>query len=257
QEALESFVAKIKQDRNILAAVLFGSLSYDKVWKKSDIDIMLVGRDEKRPHRDFNLIENGINIHAYMLPRSKFKQALEGSLQGAFFHSSFSKSTLLFSQDEALREYYLEVQRVGTRDREMLSLRAASAALYTLAKAEKWFYVKKDLTYSYLWIMYTLESLAQIEVISHGEVITREVMHQALRHNAPFFNPIYFDLTHQKKDAPAISQALQHLNDYLDKRIPVLFRPILDYLKEAGGIRSTTELDAYFKPQTQIHSLAN
>ena len=38
-QALDSFLAKVKQDRYIIAAILFGSLSHDTVWRKSDIDI--------------------------------------------------------------------------------------------------------------------------------------------------------------------------------------------------------------------------
>src|SRR6266581_1286178 len=47
-EALESLVAKLKQDRYVLAAILYGSLSHDQVWEKSDIDLMIVGREEKK-----------------------------------------------------------------------------------------------------------------------------------------------------------------------------------------------------------------
>src|SRR5262249_34397611 len=80
---LESFVAKVKRDRYIIAAILFGSLSHDTVWRKSDIDVMLVGRDDRelREVKDFALVENGINIHAYLYPRSKFKKMIEGTLQ--------------------------------------------------------------------------------------------------------------------------------------------------------------------------------
>ena len=38
---------KVKQDRYVIAAILYGSLSHDTVWRKSDIDMMLVGRDDK------------------------------------------------------------------------------------------------------------------------------------------------------------------------------------------------------------------
>jgi RNA polymerase sigma factor (sigma-70 family) len=256
-EALEAFLAKIKQDRYVLAAILYGSMAYDKVWEKSDIDIMLVGRDEKLPIRSYCLIENGINIHATLVPRSKFKQMLEGQLQSSFTHSWFSKSTLLYTTDETIREYYQGVDRMGARDIELQLLRHGQDALGNLAKAEKWFHVRHDLTYSFLWIMYTVSALAHIEVIQQGEVTTREVIPQALKHNPTFFNAVYFDLVHQKKDEQAIDQALRRINSYLDTRLTVLFRPVLDYLEQEGGIRSTSDLDSYFKKQTQTGGLSN
>jgi predicted nucleotidyltransferase len=46
EEAVESFVARVREDTHILAAILFGSLSYDEVWEHSDIDMFLIARDE-------------------------------------------------------------------------------------------------------------------------------------------------------------------------------------------------------------------
>lgn len=259
-EALESLVAKLKQDRYILAAILYGSLSYDEVWEKSDIDMVLIGTDEKRPQRenfrDFYMVENGVNIHATLMPRSKFKALLEGALHGSFTHSWFSKSTLLFSHDDTIRDYYENIGHVGARDREWQLLKAGIGVIYTLAKAEKWFYVKRDLSYSFLWIMYCVNNLAQIETLLHQEVIAREVIHQALRHNPAFFNALYTDLIHQQKDEKAIETALRKINAYLEEKIHLLYRPILDYLAEAGGARSTTDLDTYFTKKVQTHSLA-
>jgi RNA polymerase sigma factor (sigma-70 family) len=256
-EALETFLVKIKQDRYVIAAILFGSLAYDQVWEKSDIDLVLVGRDEKLPTRSYCLIENGINIHATLVPRSKFKHLLEGELQGSFTHSWFSKSTLLYTTDETIREYYGDANRMGARDIQLQQLRHAQNALVTLAKAEKWYHVKKDLTYSFLWIMYTVNHLAHIEVIQNGEVTTREVIHQALKHNPQFFNAVYFDLVHQKKDDATIGEALSRIDHYLVSRLHTLFRPVLDHLEEEGGIRSTSDLDSYFKKQVQIDGLSN
>src|SRR5437899_1571430 len=72
-EALESLVARLKQDRYVLAAILYGSLSHDQVWHKSDIDLVIIGREEKKPSRDregaFCLVENGVNVHATLVPR--------------------------------------------------------------------------------------------------------------------------------------------------------------------------------------------
>ena len=66
EEALQAFLEKVQLDPYVLAAILFGSLAYDEVWEKSDIDVMLVGREEKNVERSFCLVENGINIHAFI-----------------------------------------------------------------------------------------------------------------------------------------------------------------------------------------------
>jgi excinuclease ABC subunit A len=47
REALRQFVDKIEQDEQVIAAILLGSLSYDQVWEKSDIDLKLIVHDQK------------------------------------------------------------------------------------------------------------------------------------------------------------------------------------------------------------------
>ena len=127
QAALDAFVAKVRQDGYIIAAILAGSLSHDQVWEKSDIDILLVGRSEKAPERTYYLVEDGINIHAWLMSRSRFREQIERALQSSFFHSYFSKSTLLFATDETIAEYYANIQRLGARDRELQLLNAGTA----------------------------------------------------------------------------------------------------------------------------------
>jgi RNA polymerase sigma factor (sigma-70 family) len=254
--ALESFLARVQRDRNIIAVVLFGSLSYDEVWKRSDIDLMLVARTDKERERGFCLIENGVNIHATLYPRNRFKAALEGSLQGSFFHSAFARSTLLYTTDETIRGYYENLDRVGDRDRDFQVLRAAHNLLYVMAKAEKWLTVKKDVEYTFLWILYAVESLARIETLLQGEVTTREVIQQALRCNPAFFRSVYTDLIHGPKDLPILEAAVRRIDAYIDARLPALFRPVLDYLREADVLRTTSEINAYLHKQAQIGDLS-
>jgi uncharacterized protein len=255
EDALDAFVGKVRQDGYIIAAILGGSLSHDEVWEKSDIDILLVGRNEKKPEANYYLVEHGINIHAWLLARSRFKQEIERALQSSFFHSYISKSTLLFTTDETIREYYANIQHVGARDRELQLLLSGSAVLPILAKAEKWLYVKRDPAYSFLWLMYLIAGLAKIEVIANGEVAAREVLQQAMKYNPAFFRAVYFDLLDQPKTVAVVERALQQVNAYLDERAALLFKPIFDYLGAAGGPRSATELDEHFRKQVQAETL--
>jgi uncharacterized protein len=163
----------------------------------------------------------------------------------------------LFTTDDTLRAYYEDAQKVGAHDQQMTLLQSGSFTLYRLAKAEKWLVTRKDVTYSFLWIMHTLESLASIEATLHGEVIRREVLQQALKLNPKFFNKLYGELIHGKKDEAAIQAALNAINAYLDDKLTLLFGPVLDYLKQEGRTCTTSQLDAYFKKQAQMHTLSN
>ena len=244
--ALDALVTTLKQDRTILATILCGSMAYDEVWEKSDIDLLLIG-DETHKKRTVTLNEDGIPIHASIIPRSIFKKTIEGSLQSSFFHSLFSKSQLLYTHDDSLNGLYDNLQQIGARDRANQMMMVSAGVIYALPKAEKWFYVKHDLRYAYVYIMFCVQALAKIEMVSRGIITGREVIHQALKVNPEFFHRVYTDLTDGPKDEAAIQEALNLINAYMDERIPNIFLPILNYLENEEGPRSTTEIDDHFK----------
>lgn len=247
EEALESFVARVKQDRYIVAAILFGSLAYDDVWEKSDIDMLLILRDDKADDRFYTLVENGISIHTHLVTRSKFKATFERAFQGSWAQSVLARSTLLFSTDETLQAYYENVRHVGSRDREVQMLTALNPVLSLLTKAEKWLVVKNDPIYSFLYMMNLITFLAHVEVLWHADVPGREVIQQAITYNPEFFIPLYTDLAQQPKDVEVMCQAIQKIYGYIEEKQEALFRPILNYLSEAGSVRSSTEIGEYFQ----------
>jgi uncharacterized protein len=250
ERAVESLVETLKQDRTILAAVLGGSLAYDTVWEKSDIDMFLIG-DETHKQKTHTLVYEDVNIHASVMPRSAFKKAVEGQLQGSFLHSFFSKTRLLYTHDDSLIRLYEDIQKVGTRDRSYQTLVAATGIVWALPKAEKWLRVKNDPRYASTFATYCVNSLAQIELIAAGKIPTREAIHQALALNPDFFNRVYTDLIDGPKTQATVGAVLDAINAYLDERIPTLFKPIFDYLADAGGPRSATDINEAFRGHLQ------
>ncbi|MGH2478961.1 MAG: nucleotidyltransferase domain-containing protein [Ktedonobacteraceae bacterium] len=250
--ALAAFVARVRRDRTVLAAFLYGSLANDDVWEKSDIDILLVSKEDKVASRYYSLVEHEVNFSVFLSTRSRFKTLVERALQGSMMHSIMTKSTLLFSEDESIQECLQAAHSVGSRDREYQLLKAAASIIPTLTKAEKWLVVKQDPAYSFVLLMNALPGLARVEVLLHSGVTGREVIQQALEYNPVFFIPLYQDLINQPKSEAVARQALTSIHAYLDEHLFVLFKTLLDYLATAGGARSTTEINEYLRKKMQL-----
>src|SRR5918997_6202589 len=109
--------------------------------------MLIIAKDDKTPNRGFTLVEDGINIHAEIESRSRFRAGVEGQLEGDFGHSMLQRSRLLFTSDDTLREYYNDLDHFGSADRQWQLLRAAMFVLPVLYKAEKWLVVKRHPTY--------------------------------------------------------------------------------------------------------------
>ena len=266
ESALESFVKKAREDRQVLAAILFGSLSSDRVWEKSDIDLIVVTRDDKKLFRregkdddevveGATLNEHDVDIHVFMQPRSAFKKMIEGGLQSSFMHSAFAKSRLLFTHDDTIRDLYNDVLAFRSRDRQVQLMHAGSHVIPILYKAEKWLHVRKDLHYAFLYIMYAMPGLAQIEAYLNNQLAGREVIQQALELNPGFFNAVYTDLIDRPKTEAAVREALRRIDAYLEERIGPLFQPVLDYLEAEGSVRSVTDIETWFDNQFNLRGV--
>jgi uncharacterized protein len=251
--ALDDLVERIKTDRSVLAAVLCGSLSHDTVWAHSDIDLLLVTIDDKNiESSDVALYADGINVHANLVPRAKFRQQVEGALHNSFLHALLAKGRLLYTHDDTIAELFAGLGAIGERDTQLQLLRAATHALPVIYKAHKWAVTRGDLDYTALWILYAATPLAQIEVISARQIADREVIPQAMKLNPSFFTTIYTELLNAKKTPQKVRAALDAVDRYLADRARLLFGLVFEYLQEAGEARSCSDIDNHFCRQHEL-----
>jgi predicted nucleotidyltransferase len=255
-EALDALIEQVKEDRSILAAILCGSLSHDAVWAKSDIDLVLVTIDDKKaPQSGLSLYADGVNVHAFLMPRAEFRKTVEGSIHNSFMHSFLAKGRLLYTHDQTIADICERLQEIGERDLQVQLLRAATAALPPIYKAHKFLVTRGDLDYAALWILYAATPLARIEVIGARLLADREVIPQAMKLNPAFFKTIYSDLLNSKKTRKGVQTALDVIDRYVAERAATLFAPVIDHLREVGEARSCSEIEDHFKRNFDVEGV--
>jgi predicted nucleotidyltransferase len=248
QAALESVVSRLQEDYYVLAAVLYGSLARGEAWERSDIDLVVVLKDgQEREIRQWELVENDIHVSAYVVTRNRLKRELEGSLQGSIWHSIRSQFKVLFSKDELIETWLKESKRVGAHDQEFQLLQSVSPVPYYIDKAEKWLYVKQDVNYCLMWLLFAVNALARVEVVLNGEAPGREALDQAMKFNPDFFGSNYIDLINGPKTKERLGVVLEQIDQYLLERSRLVFKAVLDYLAEVQGPCGLSDLETHFK----------
>ena len=254
--ALTALVDQVKCDRSILAAILCGSLSHDTVWSKSDIDLLLVTIDDKKVDKEgICLNADGINVHAVLMPRADFRKIAEGAIRNSFMHSLLAKGRLLYSDDDSIGALCERLQTLGERDTQLQLMAAATNALPAMYKAHKWLVTRGDLDYAAVWILYSANALARVEVLEAGMLADREVLPEALKLNPAFFKLVYSDLLNSKKTRTTVEAALSAIDAYLLKRATTIFAPVIEHLTDVGEARSATEIEDHFKRNFGIEGI--
>jgi predicted nucleotidyltransferase len=249
ENAVDNFIDKIKNDQNVIAVIVHGSLSYDTVWEKSDIDISVIIRDQKIETHSYCIDEDNIILNVSLIQRSNFKRSLETQLGGTAGHSFIAKGRIVYTNDPSLYEYFDEYKKIGKSDMERSIFYMSCALIGYMHKAEKWIKVKKDLTYSRFYILKAAEIIAQIEACRHFEIPTREAISQAA-----VFNPELMAKFYEKPMAGYLSeeellQLIEEIDNYIMDNIESLINAATECLGD-GEIKTVTQITNYYSSES-------
>lgn len=252
QAALDKLVAQIRRDHSVLAAVLCGSLSHDRVWSKSDIDLLLITVDDRKTARTgISLYADGVNVHALLMPRAEFRKASEGVMRQSFVHSFIAKGRLLYTHDPAIAAMCDQLRKIGERDTEVQLFAAATHVLGPLYKAHKFLKTRAavdgGLEYTALWILHTANALARLELIAARRLAGRENLPEALELNPALFQTIYLDVLNSRKTRKTVEAAIAAIDQYLRDRASTFFAPLIEYLREVGDTRTASDIENHFE----------
>jgi len=245
QSALDELTKKCEMDEYVLNFMVAGSISYDTVWEKSDIDFMIVVKDEPYGrHRGF--IEKDVFMEGEVVTRDYFRRGTHRVKDGSIFHSYFSKSKLLVSKDDSIIDFYEDLNNMGSRDVEDLLLLNYIFCKDLINKAYKALYVKDDPHFALNFIMSGIRRIANIEVLMNKGIPLRESTVQALEYNPEFFKTIFLEMIHTpKKTFEVMSEVLEKMENYLDEHLKTFIQPVIRLLEKKDEITHYDLIDHF------------
>jgi hypothetical protein len=261
QAALNQLTERIAEDRYVLAVVLVGSLSPETIWRREKLGLWIIEADgvtrrlpsDGSDERVFRiLVENGINIHAEVIPRSRFKKMVEGASRTAFSCNFFATRQVVYSKDPSIDAWFKQANSVATKDKERELLTFSTWTIHALRHARQRLEVKGDLELAAQEIVGAAHSVAHTEIIRQGQVWEQDVIYRAIEGAPELFQTIYLDVLAKRKNRRVLSAALDAIGAYLDKHYKAHLKPLLDYLKKQNRVVPLSEMSDHFA-FSQIH----
>ncbi len=259
--ALAQFIERIAEDRYVLAVVLVGSLSTETIWHRESLGLWIIEADgvsrrlpsdgeDERVYRI--LVENDINIHAEVIPRSRFKQMVEGASRTAFSCNFFAERRIVFSKDPSIESWFKKANSLATKDQERELLTFSTWTIHAHRHARKRLEIKGDLELAAQDTLGAAHSVAHTEIIRRGEVWEQEVIYRAMEGDPALFQTIYLDVLSKRKNRRVLTAALDAIDGYLDKHYQAHLRPLLVYLKKENRVIPLSEISDHFA-FSQLH----
>lgn len=243
--AVHSFIGKVKDDPGVIAVIVSGSLAYDVVWEKSDIDMTVIVRDQVLENKSYCIVEDGITINVSLITRSEFKRVSEGNIGGSWFQSYISNGKIVYSSDDSLTEFFEDNKNIGSDDRALAIFTMAGELIGLYDKVKKWLKVRKDPVYAQYFLLKAAEPIARMEMCLAGIPFSRNSIQKALQMNPEVILPFYRDgMTHLLSEEEILA-GLEKIDAYLEKHLELIKKPVITYMADQE-IKTITLLSRYF-----------
>lgn len=255
EAALGQFIGRVEEDRYILAVVLVRSLSAETVWSRETLGLWIIEADgvsrrlpsDGENQRIFRiLVENGVNIHAEVIPRARFKQMVEGMSRTAFSCNFFAHRQIVHSKDPSIENWFKEANAVAIKDQERELLVFSTWTIDEHRHARKRLDIKRDLELAAQGITSAAHSIAHIEIIRRGQICEQDVIYRAMEGEPDLFRTIYLDVLSRRKNRRVLSAALDAIDGYLETHAEGHLKPLLGFLKKQNRVVPLSEISDHF-----------
>lgn len=243
--AVESFVKNIKSDPNVIAVIICGSLAYDVVWEKSDIDATVIVRDQALKTASYCITEDDIVINIYLVTRSDFKRGFEKMKGGSFLQSYYTRGRMVYTSDESLGDYFEEMKVMDRGDINLFLFYAACELVGIYEKCQKWIKVKANPLYAQYYLLKAADVIARMEVCKTGEAPGREAILKASDIAEEIMKPFYQEAMAHHYTKEEVNSCISLIDAYLEANLDAIKEPVIDYMKD-GELKTLTLLTRHF-----------
>lgn len=261
QRALDDFIERVQEDRYVLAVVLVGSLSEETIWSRERLWLWIIEADgvtkrlrsDGKEERIFRILtENNINLHAEVIPRTRFKQMVEGSSRTAFSCNFFAHRNIVYCQDPSIENWFDQANEVATKDQDRELLTFTTWTMHAHEHAEKRLQIKRDADLAFQEVIGAAHSVAYTEIIRDGQIWEQDAIYRAIDLNPDLFQVIYLDVLAKRKNRNVLQTALDAIDGYLDQHWEQHLRPLTSFLKKQSRIVPLSEISDQFA-YSQLH----
>jgi hypothetical protein len=261
EAALQQLIDRFAEDRYVLAIVLVWSLRAETIWQRESLSLWIIEADgvSRRLPSDGNderifriLVENGINIHAEVIPRSRFKKMVEGASRTAFSCNFFAERRIAYSKDPSIDSWFQKANSLAVKDQERELLTFSTWTIHAHRHARRRLDIRGDLELAFQETLGAAHSVAHTEIIRRGQVWEQDVIYRAMEGAPELFQTIYLDVLAKRRNRRVLSTALDAIDGYLDKHYQVHLKPLLGYLKKQNRVVPLSEMSDHFA-STQLY----
>ncbi|HBC96927.1 MAG TPA: nucleotidyltransferase [Clostridium sp.] len=242
QKAFNVVVKRLKSNDSVLAVMVFGSMITGDLWDESDIDLLIICRNNMDNVKNLYTEEEDVPIHVKLMSKNNFLQLPKQDLKRGFIHRIISSSKLIFSKDLDITSKYDVRRYYPDLDRERWNMVYLGDLFKSMSICKK--YLQNDGIYtSYIAAVRSIEEFSKLYINSSGHMVSKDTMTMAMNLNDDFkvcVDNLFFSNIEEIKKS--IEDTMNYLKKNIDKNIQNVTNILLNYMRKKDCFLSSEDI---------------
>lgn len=246
QKAYKEITENLKENINICAIFVFGSMVSGDLWEGSDIDLLVIYKNDFEHIRDVYTEIVNIPIHIRFLSKDKFINDYKKPGKREKIKSALISSKMIYSIDNEIKDLYEKIIYIIEEDKGRLNLVYLGNFLKQVGVCKKYLNNGNKLTTHEL-LLKSLNSFSMLYLSINGYTVSKDSLSMACNLNDKLNDKVNKFLKEENNDN--IIDILKYMEEYLEDNLEKAGKEIIDFLKKENKSLSSFEIknNDYFK----------
>ena len=239
QDAYEIAINKFKKNKHTLAVVIYGSMVSGDIWEESDMDFLLITREQNKTDSIYSKVLN-VPVHINYMSKDIFIETYKSMLKGGTFHGVFFSAKLVYCVDEDVREIYNLTRFYNDKDIGIRNIELVCNLLNSIHYAKKFKVTGKTET-AYQWCVEVLKNYARLIMNVSGHITHKDILSLAVSMNRDI-EDVFKVLIGKKPINDKLNYIIDFSEEFIQSNIENIAKSLITYLEVIKTPCSATDI---------------
>ncbi len=173
QQTYNLAVSNLRDNKDVLAIFVFGSMVSGDLWEKSDIDFFVIMKKWPPGMTNVHSTDLGKPVHCKFLSKREFMNSKGFDLKGGFLHRLFASSRMVYCSDKEIEARFNSGRGYTDQSRKIWTLTYFGKVIKGTDSVRKSLKNSNDLA-AYVTLMDTMNWYAMVLINDGGYMVSKD-----------------------------------------------------------------------------------
>lgn len=232
----------LENNKEVLAAFVFGSMVSGDLWEKSDIDFFVILKKWQPGMTNVYSDEHGQPVHYKFLSKKEFMNSRGFDLKGSFLHRLFASSRLVYCTDPEIEARFTSGRAYSDQARKIWTLAYFGKTIKGTDSVRK--SLKNGNVYAaYATLMDTMNWYAMLLINRKGYMVSKDNINIATELSREFRN-VFSHLVGQGDLSERVVSTVEWMLEEMDRELRDITEILFRYMAKIDHPLSANEIQA-------------